>query len=85
MGWHSDDERTLVEGATIASLSFGAERRFRFKHKKSGQTTEVLLEDGSLLEMKGETQRCWQHCLPKTTRVSDPRINLTFRQMIENV
>lgn len=81
MGWHSDDERSLVPNAAIASLSLGAERNFRFKHRRTGETTSVWLENGSLLVMAGETQTHWVHCLPKSKRVFGPRINLTFRVM----
>ncbi len=81
MGWHSDDEQTMVPGAAIASMSFGAERRFCFKPKSGGDTISVELEHGSLLVMSGSTQKCWLHSLPKAVRVTSPRINLTFRQM----
>jgi len=80
MGWHSDDEPSIVRESAIASLSFGAERRFRFKLKRDPQTTvDLTLEDGSLLEMAGSTQTHWLHSLPKSTRVTEPRVNLTFR------
>jgi alkylated DNA repair dioxygenase AlkB len=81
MGWHSDDERSLAANASILSLSFGAERRFSFRHKLTKQTISVLLENGSLLVMAGETQKYWHHQLPKSTKVSSPRVNLTFRTM----
>ncbi|WP_411825308.1 alpha-ketoglutarate-dependent dioxygenase AlkB family protein [Luteolibacter sp. AS25] len=83
MGWHSDNEKSIVAGSSIASLSFGAERKFSFKHKKTKETVSLVLETGSLLEMKGKTQECWLHQLPKTKKVSAPRINLTFRQMLD--
>jgi alkylated DNA repair dioxygenase AlkB len=79
MGWHSDNEKVLKSGASIASISLGAERRFIFKHRKSGEKVEVLLENGSLLEMKGDTQQHWVHRLPPMKAVLTPRINLTFR------
>lgn len=81
MGWHSDDEREIVRDSAIASLSFGAERRFVFRHKETKEKVELVLENGSLLVMKGETQRFWQHQLPKAARVKTTRINLTFRRM----
>lgn len=81
MGWHSDDEREIVRDSAIASLSFGAERRFVFRHKETQEKVELTLENGSLLVMKGETQRHWQHQLPKAAKVKTPRINLTFRRM----
>ena len=79
MAWHSDDEKSLGKDTTIASLSFGAERKFAFKHKNTKQSLSLLLENGSLLVMKGTTQTNWLHSLPKTTKITRPRINLTFR------
>ncbi len=81
VAWHSDDEYTLDGEASIASLSFGATRKFSFKHKKNKETVSIDLEEGSLLIMKGTTQTHWLHSLPKTKKVSDPRINITFRVM----
>lgn len=81
MGWHSDDEQTIVSASSIASVSFGAERKFSFKHKRTKETVSINLESGSLLDMRGGTQRNWLHQLPKTKKVSEPRINLTFRKM----
>jgi alkylated DNA repair dioxygenase AlkB len=81
MAWHSDDEKELVPGGAIASLSLGAERRFLFRHRETKQTVEMLLAPGSLLVMKGTTQDRWLHSLPKMKKVLKPRINLTFRMM----
>ncbi|TGL15433.1 alpha-ketoglutarate-dependent dioxygenase AlkB family protein [Leptospira meyeri] len=80
MAWHSDDETSLRPNSTIASVSFGAERIFRYKHKKNGEQVELQLEHGSLLLMKDVIQRHWLHSLPKAMKVKRPRINLTFRQ-----
>jgi alkylated DNA repair dioxygenase AlkB len=82
MGWHSDAEKTLLENGTIASITFGAERKFSFKHKVTKQRVDILLENGSLLLMKGTTQKNWLHRLPPTKKVFSPRINLTFRTVI---
>jgi alkylated DNA repair dioxygenase AlkB len=82
MGWHSDDERALGKDSSIASVSLGVERKFSFRHKETRETLSVMLEPGSLLVMKGATQRHWQHCVPKTKKVTTPRINLTFRSMV---
>jgi alkylated DNA repair dioxygenase AlkB len=81
MGWHSDDEKSIVAGSSIASLSFGAERKFSFRHKSTRETVSITLEDGALLDMRSETQAHWHHQLPKTKKVSEPRVNLTFRLM----
>ena len=76
-----DDEKALVQRATIASLSFGAERKFVFKHKANKTIVNTFLENGSLLLMKGDTQKNWLHQLPKTKKIVTPRISLTFRLM----
>ena len=79
MGWHSDDEIELEQSAPIASVSFGGERKFSFKHKFEKLSASVVLENGSVLLMHAPTQNFWQHSLTKTKRVVAPRINLTFR------
>jgi len=86
IGWHSDDEESLEPNSIIASLSLGAERKFSFKHKQNKQTISHVLEHGSLLlSMKDNTQTNWLHSLPKSKKITGPRINLTFRRMsIEN-
>ena len=79
VSWHSDDEEALGENPIIASLSFGAERKFSLKHKITKETVSLMLETGSLFVMKKATQSNWIHCLPKMKNVTTPRINLTFR------
>ena len=89
MGWHSDDEPELGAQPLIASLSLGAERRFRFRRRRArgepmrdGDTLELRLPHGSLLRMAGDTQRFYRHDLPKMRAVAAPRINLTFRRIV---
>jgi alkylated DNA repair dioxygenase AlkB len=80
VSWHSDDEPELGQNPVIASVSFGAARRFQFKHKRKPELRQTVdLTHGSLLLMRGATQHYWKHQIPKTTRPVDPRINLTFR------
>lgn len=81
MGWHSDDEKELSTNPNIASVSFGAIRRFDFRHKQSREKISIMLEHSSLLVMRGTTQSCWQHQIPKSKKVTTPRVNLTFRLM----
>lgn len=81
MAWHSDGEKDLKENAAIGSLSLGAERKFAFKHKTTKETVSLVLDHGSLLVMKGVTQKFWLHRLPPTKKVHTPRVNLTFRRM----
>ena len=83
MAWHSDGEKDLKKDGAIGSLSFGAERKFSFKHKKTKESISIILQHGSLLVMKGSTQTYWLHRLPPTKMVSQARINLTFRTIIE--
>jgi len=79
-GWHADNEKELGTNPVIASLSLGAERNFQLKHNiDASQKKNIILENGSLLLMKGSTQHFWKHQVPKTTKPIGPRINLTFR------
>jgi len=79
MGWHADNEKELGPNPFIASVSFGAERLFRLRHGKSGETLEFVLTHGSLLFMGGSLQHGWRHSVPKTREKKTERINLTFR------
>jgi len=81
MAWHSDAERDLKRDGAIGSLSFGAERKFALKHKRSKETVSKALEHGSLLVMKGTTQTHWLHRIPPTKTILSARINLTFRSL----
>ncbi|RMZ59376.1 alpha-ketoglutarate-dependent dioxygenase AlkB [Chryseobacterium nematophagum] len=83
MAYHSDGEKDLKKHGAISSLTFGAERKFLFKHKQTKEKVEIFLENGSLLVMKGTTQDHWLHRLPPTTKVKTPRVNLTFRTIEE--
>jgi alkylated DNA repair dioxygenase AlkB len=83
MGWHADDEKELGPNPTIASISLGATRAFKFRHKnEQGSALKLELASGSLLLMQGETQHYWQHEVPKSKRIDAPRINLTFRRIV---
>ncbi len=79
MGWHADDEPELGAEPAIASISLGAERNFRWREKATRQTGGLLLQHGSLQVLSGSFQYRYQHSVPKTTRESGLRINLTFR------
>lgn len=81
-GWHSDDEPELGDEPVIASISFGASRDFHLRHKRNKDLKhKMTLENGSLLIMRGTTQQCWQHSIPKRAHASG-RINLTFRTIV---
>jgi len=82
MAWHTDNEPELAVNAAIASLSFGGERKFSFKHKDDKSKVSLILQQGSLLVMKGKTQAHWLHCMSPTTKIDKPRVNLTFRTII---
>lgn len=83
MGWHQDNERELGDNPMIASLSLGATRQFSFRHKSTKTRLNLLLEHGSLLIMLPGLQNEWQHALPKTANCHTPRINLTFRHIVQ--
>lgn len=82
MAWHSDGEADLKKDGAIGSLSFGAERKFAFRHKQSKERVELFLEHGSLLVMKDTTQTHWLHRLPPAKKITTPRVNLTFRTIV---
>lgn len=79
-GWHADNEKELGTNPTIVSISLGAPRAFHLQHNSIKEAKlKLTLEHGSLLLMKGTTQHCWKHQIPKTAKTIDQRINLTFR------
>ena len=85
MGWHRDNEPELGEQPTIASISLGASRRFVMRHvKRDDLRMEWDLGHGAGLIMTGDTQRWWKHSVPKTKLKKEPRINLTFRRILDN-
>jgi len=77
MSWHSDAEKMLQKDGSIASFT-----KFAFKHKVTKDTTSIVLQNGSLLEMKNNTQTHWLHRLPTSSIIKRPRINLTFRTIV---
>lgn len=81
VSWHRDNEPELGPTPTIASLSLGAYRRFKFRHLTTRQVVEASLAPGSLVVMSALSQSCWEHEIPRQAGVSEPRINLTFRQV----
>lgn len=82
-GWHADNEKELGQNPVIASVSFGAERVFQLKHNyQKDLKQQIILQNGSLLLMKGTTQHYWKHQIPKTVKPVNPRINLTFRSLL---
>lgn len=85
MGWHSDNEASLGQHPFIASISLGATRTMKFKHKKLKFDHSILLEDSSLLIMKGDTQEQWLHTIPKQPRENNSRINITFRYILNTL
>ncbi len=84
MSWHADNEKEILENSAIASISLGAERKFGFRHKTTQEEISLILENGSLLIMKGETQEYWKHKLFTNSKVKEARINLTFRKIKPN-
>ncbi len=81
LGWHSDDESVNGPEPIIASISLGAERRFDLRHRDSGERISTMLPHGSLLVMSGRSQSHWVHRIPKSSSLTEPRINLTFRHL----
>jgi alkylated DNA repair dioxygenase AlkB len=79
ISWHTDAEKELGLNPVIASVNFGATRKFQLRHIHTRNKLEIELTHGSLLIMQGELQHYWQHQVPKTSKIVGERINLTFR------
>jgi len=84
MGWHSDNEKELLQNGSIASISLGVKRKFSFRNKVSKTVIDQYLDNGSLLLMQGEIQSYWDHTLRKSKKIKEPRINLTFRTIVSS-
>jgi alkylated DNA repair dioxygenase AlkB len=82
VNWHADDEPELGDAPVIASLSLGACREFQYRHKQGEEHGSLQLRDGDLLVMQPQFQQQWEHRVPRQLDVSQPRINLTFRQVV---
>ena len=80
--WHADDEIELGDAPIIASLSLGASREFHYRRKESGEQGSMQLHDGELIVMQPAFQQYWEHCIPSQIEVVEPRINLTFRNVV---
>jgi len=82
VNWHADDEPELGDAPVIASLSLGAAREFQYRHKQGEARGSLQLQDGELLVMQPQFQQQWEHRVPTQPHISEPRINLTFRQVV---
>jgi len=82
LSWHCDNERELGSSPVIASVSFGATRDFIIRRiDDHSKKLSIPLAHGSVLVMKGDMQRYWEHSVPKRKKVSKARINVTFRKI----
>jgi len=82
VSWHSDNEPALGSKPIIGSFSFGTTRVFTLRNNCTKEIIQIPLAHGDFLVMRGDTQQCWQHCIPKVPGLSEERINLTFRTII---
>lgn len=81
--WHADNESELGDQPYIASLTFGTGRQFQYRHNVDGSTFSITPAHGELLLMEPDFQHHWQHCVPLEQQISEPRINLTFRNVLK--
>ena len=82
VGWHRDSDYVHGGQPDIASVSFGATRRFELHDREHGKRAAIDLESGSVLLMSGDAIARWWHRIAKTARPVGPRINLTCRHMV---
>jgi alkylated DNA repair dioxygenase AlkB len=80
VSWHRDKERHWGPEPLIGSLTLGAARIFQLRNTEDKKVIRSIeLTPGSLLIMRGASQRCWEHRVPKTAKRIGPRLNITFR------
>ena len=82
VGWHADNEAELGSAVDIASLSLGTTRTFRLRHRRNAHPQiSMEVEHASLVVMHHPLQEHWTHELPKRKRITEPRVNFSFRMM----
>ena len=92
--YHRDAEDSIIPNSPISSVSYGTSRIFNMRPYKSAvhkamailpATMEIQLDDNSILIMGGECQKHWSHGIDKDFSKKDPRMNFTFRAMLDLV
>ena len=83
IGRHNDREAL---NSVVASLSLGTTRKFRFQELgvKTGWCKQYSLNSGDLLVMKAGCQRLYEHWVPAEKKVTEGRLNFTFRTYDNN-
>jgi alkylated DNA repair dioxygenase AlkB len=79
VAWHGDYVARNMPEAIVATVSLGEPRRFLLRPTGGGSSVAYNLGWGDLIVMGGTCQRTWQHCIPKSSAASGPRIALMFR------
>jgi alkylated DNA repair dioxygenase AlkB len=80
IGWHSDNEKNIVKGSDIYTVSFGAERRFKIRSKDKTVDMEVPTTHNGYIVMGGSFQDELKHHIPRSKKVKDRRISITIRK-----
>jgi alkylated DNA repair dioxygenase AlkB len=78
VAWHGDRIPEEIEGPIVCLISLGEPRKFLLRPKGGGKSRAFMLGRGDLLVTGGETQRAWDHSVPKTAEAG-PRISLGYR------
>ena len=81
IGYHSDDEKQLIPNSPIYCFSFGVERDFILKNKKTNDKKIITLENKSLIIMGGTCQKTHKHSLPIRKKIKKKRISITLRKL----
>ncbi|MDG1333707.1 MAG: alpha-ketoglutarate-dependent dioxygenase AlkB [Crocinitomicaceae bacterium] len=82
MGLHADNEAELGINPTIVSVNYGASRKMVFRRNGTKEKLQLTLNAGDLLIMSGSLQHCWKHEIPKQRKITEARLNITFRRII---
>mgnify|MGYP001491136046 CR=1 FL=1 len=79
IGPHRDDEKELIAGAPIVTISFGESRTFRLRRWKGRDVHDIEVEDNSVLVLPHATNMAFTHEVPASKRRLGRRISVTVR------
>ena len=82
VAWHADRLRKDVPDPIVALVSLGEPRKFLLRPKGGGRSRAFLLGRGDLFVTGGQTQKMWEHSVPKVARAG-PRISMAYRHNLD--
>ena len=78
VAWHRDRIPSEIMDPVVALVSLGEPRTFLLRPQGGGKSRAFRLGHGDLLVTGGQTQRRFEHSVPKV-KASGPRMSIVFR------